>query len=211
MQNPQPTKTYLVRRGCWCEVYMVALLVELSNPCVKITPMPAHIPLTTIDMLNDELVYWSPGAIVNYDGVGYHGHLFSLPFHSGFSKRRFYRKDDRVLVAWKQSKTGRDGCVVNFVAGLVLASDAANVSIRYWFSATTPRDATVPRNCIYMYNWQTLHANCRAAVRAWFLCARRAQLVCKDVARLMVRLVWETRDDAEWEREEQDAKKRLRL
>jgi hypothetical protein len=114
------------------------------------------------------------------------------------SKRKRYFPMDQVLFAWKQQH------VVGFMEGTVEhytydTTDTVLIYIHVW-----DRPLSVERDCLYIFNWQSLHAACSAAVHAWMWCCKCNLGMHRDVARLIGMLVWETRDECEWEEEQKE-------
>lgn len=201
-------KTYLIRRFSSNALYLVGTYrgvghFPLVNRAVFLVSSP-NVPHVLVDTGDTNRSPWVLNEPWSCDVHDLADRIFVLPPNS---QRLVYSVGDVVLVAWSQVYGGISWTVC-FSRGTVSSLEP---ELKIGFTWTPPM--SVPRNCIYMYDWQTLHARCRAAMHAWFLCARRARLVCKDVARLMARMVWETRDDAEWntrKEEEEEPKKRLR-
>lgn len=72
----------------------------------------------------------------------------------------------------------------------------------------------IPFNCIYPFSryWPTYHQRCRHAIITWILCVKN--ILCRDVRKMIAPLMWETRDDREWEDDpkfKEAARKRLKV
>lgn len=57
------------------------------------------------------------------------------------------------------------------------------------------------------YNWYSLHAKCRCAIKWWLLISRRLH-VCKDMRKLIASYIWKLRNEYEWDCNHRHTKKR---
>lgn len=120
--------------------------------------------------------------------------------------RRVYNKDDCVLFPFD----AKSSCI-EFVRGHVVQHNVAESRVEVYVEATFQEKTTFDyKMCVYfisvwldersvfLCNWQACWANCRRAVLAWMLVAKRVGIY-RDVAGLIARAVWSDRNEAEWE------------
>lgn len=117
------------------------------------------------------------------------------PFTSA-SQRRSYNSGETVLVAVQCN-----GRFTVFVEAIVLAT-VPNIGC-----FISPY-GTVPFRCIYNASpdWPLFHRRCRNAIIMWLCCVKRTTRMCRNVRKLIAPLMWATRDDREWEEEDNKGK-----
>jgi hypothetical protein len=187
----------LVRRNDEVEVYLMIQVTRL-NRLTGLVLSPIEFPHLTgqEEMFSGYLGQWYPKDewILPFYVHKCAGVIPVPPLHSP-SLRQDYAPGDKIIFLWKQ------GSVVGFVNGKIWDSKNGELLLNIQVQSR-PGQISVPRNCVHMFNWQSLHAACRAAVYAW-MHAKSSLNMHRDVARLIGMLVWETRDDREWEKEEE--------
>lgn len=159
--------------------YVIGVAVSLDIPCI--TEKSPHFDPTSHSLI--------PGAITNNR---IHWLQCRIPSVDGPSMRQFYRLGDSVLVAWRHN----EHWLVRFSLGRV-TKDEHGPFISVFHDAVCSVAQKVPRNCIYMSDWELLHDKCREAVYCWLLSYKHLGLY-RDMGVLIGKFIWELRDEREW-------------
>ena len=113
------------------------------------------------------------------------------PSSSRPSVRKNYKGFDKIQVACLNGLLWLNAVVMTSVAG------NSHITVHMETVESSNRPVRVRRTSVRMRDWFVLHERCRKVVY-WLLLSFEQLGLVRDVALLIAKIVWSTRDDQEW-------------